>query len=130
MTIDAPDWTQVDESVLCPLCEYELRGLSDPRCPECGYRFAWPELLDPTLRRHEYLFEHHGRHNIWSFWRTLIGGLKPRKFWRSVYPTQPSHPIRLIIYWLLAVSVLLVSAVGPAVFSVAEAINWTLTERA
>ena len=64
MTVEAPDWMQVEHAVLCPLCEYELRGLVDPRCPECGYRFNWPELLDPTLRRHEYLFEHHPRHKF------------------------------------------------------------------
>ncbi len=25
-----------DRDVLCPVCEYNLRGLTDMRCPECG----------------------------------------------------------------------------------------------
>ena len=47
------------ETLHCPLCEYNLRGLSEPRCPECGYRFEWAELRDPSRRLHPYLFEHH-----------------------------------------------------------------------
>ena len=40
------------EAVNCPLCGYDLRGLVDPRCPECGYRFVWADLTDSTRRRH------------------------------------------------------------------------------
>jgi hypothetical protein len=88
--------------VACPLCRYNLRGLSEPRCPECGYRFTWRELTDPEIRRHPYLFEHHPRRNAWSFARTLSGGLLPRSFWSSLKPTQPSRPGRLVLYWCLA----------------------------
>jgi len=31
--------------VYCPKCEYSLRGLSDPRCPECGEPFDRGRLL-------------------------------------------------------------------------------------
>jgi hypothetical protein len=65
-----PDWGRFDEDVFCPLCEYILRGLIEPRCPECGYRFTWPEVLDPCRRNHPYLFEHHPDRNAWSFWKT------------------------------------------------------------
>src|SRR4051794_13009935 len=61
----------------CPLCDYDLRGLTEPRCPECGYWFDWSDLIDPTKRRHPYLFEHHSRRNVWSFFRTMLGGLRP-----------------------------------------------------
>src|SRR5206468_900133 len=40
----APDWENSAQEIICPLCEYNLRGLSEPRCPECGYRFQWAEL--------------------------------------------------------------------------------------
>src|SRR5687768_18521450 len=47
----APAWagaaTRPDEVPHCPLCDYDLRGLAEPRCPECGYRFTWEELRDP-----------------------------------------------------------------------------------
>jgi hypothetical protein len=59
-------------------------------------------LLDPTKRLHRYLFEHHPERNAWSFFRTLAGGLLPRRFWRGLQPAQPSRPKRLLAYWLLA----------------------------
>ena len=70
-----PQWAAVVESICCPLCEYNLRGLSEPRCPECGYRFDWDALLDPTKRLHPYLFEHHPERNVRSFVRTFLGGV-------------------------------------------------------
>jgi hypothetical protein len=92
----------LDEDVHCPLCNYNLRGLAEARCPECGGQFTWDELRDPTKRLHPYLFEHHPDRNIWSFFRTLRGGLLPRRFWTTLLPVQPSQPRRLILYWILA----------------------------
>src|SRR5688572_27297452 len=89
-------------AVFCPLCEYDLRGLEEPRCPECGYRFTWAELHDPALRLHPYAFEHHPERNVSSFRQTLLGGLRPWRFWRTLFPTQPSQPRRLFVYWILA----------------------------
>lgn len=34
---------------LCVRCGYDLRGLTDPRCPECGSRFD-PDLLKQPAR--------------------------------------------------------------------------------
>ena len=73
------------------------------RCPECGAPFDWDELRDPTRRKHPYLFEHHPNHNLWSFFRTLIGGLFPRRFWKTLSPVQPSWPRRLTVYWILCI---------------------------
>jgi hypothetical protein len=97
-----PDWSSIAEEILCPLCEYDLQGLSEPRCPECGYTFEWEDLLDPARRLHRYIFEHHPERNIRSFWKTAAGILRPRRFWRSLQPVQPSSPRRLVLYWLLA----------------------------
>ena len=97
----APDWSAVNNGVPCPLCDYDLRGLSEPRCPECGYRFSWHELLDPKIAPHAYLFEHHPRRNILSFLRTLRATWRPRTFWRSIAPTQPISFRRLLIYWFV-----------------------------
>jgi hypothetical protein len=88
----------LDRDVSCPLCEYNLRGLTEPRCPECGYSFSWPELTDPARRRHPFLFEHHPERNAWSFRRTVLAGLRPVRFWRSLSPAQPSFPRRLAVY--------------------------------
>jgi hypothetical protein len=108
----APDWDHHEDDVFCPLCEYNLRGLIEPRCPECGYRFEWPDLLNPSRRLHPYLFEHHPEKNFRSFWRTAIGGLRPRRFWASLHPVQPSCPRRLILYWCLAASVVIIACVA------------------
>jgi hypothetical protein len=89
------------EQLLCPLCDYDLRGLTEPRCPECGYRFEWEDLRDPARRKHRYLFEHHPERNVRSFVRTMIGGLLPRRFWTGLLPSQPSRPRRLAIYALV-----------------------------
>jgi hypothetical protein len=96
-----PDWAKIPDEVLCPLCDYNMRGLTHPQCPECGYRFDWPELLDPHRRAHPFIFEHHAERNIWSFGKTLLTGLHAATFWRSLYPTQPSRPKRILIYALL-----------------------------
>jgi hypothetical protein len=97
-----PDWSALRDDVRCPLCDYDLRGLAEPRCPECGYRFVWADLTDPQRRLHPYLFEHHPRHNVWSFVRTMAGALRPRRFWSSLKPSQRSRPRRLLVYWLIA----------------------------
>ncbi len=34
-----------DKDVECPSCKYNLRGLTEPRCPECGEVFDPQELL-------------------------------------------------------------------------------------
>src|SRR5881227_4299944 len=68
----APDWETMTREVVCPLCGYNLRGLVEPRCPECGYAFEWsPMLSQCSDARHRYLFEHQPRRNIASFARTL-----------------------------------------------------------
>src|SRR5256885_15735714 len=81
----------------CPLCESDLRGLTEPRCPECGYRFDWADLTDPSRRRHPYLFEHHPEQRVASFVRTHVNAMRPGRFWKSLLPAQPSYPRRLIL---------------------------------
>jgi hypothetical protein len=97
----APDWDGIAEQIHCPLCEYNLHGISEPRCPECGYSFEWAEILDPTRRLHSYLYEHHPEKSAWAFRQTATHALLPRRFWRQLHPAQPSCPRRLIRYWLM-----------------------------
>lgn len=44
------DWLR-DRDVYCPLCKYNVRNLTSPRCPECGngLRLA-VEIVDPYLK--------------------------------------------------------------------------------
>jgi hypothetical protein len=99
----APDWGEIRRDVVCPLCDYNLRGLGEPRCPECGHRFVWSEVLDPN-RLHPWLFEHHPQRNVWSFLRTMIGGLRPGRFWQSVSPAMVPKVGRLrwyVAFWVV-----------------------------
>jgi len=105
---DVPPPPGAGEPVLCPLCDYDLRGLTEPRCPECGYRFAWDELRDSARRLHRYLFEHHPERNVWSLVRTFVGTMRPRRFWAELHPAQPSRPKRLVLYWLVLAAVCMV----------------------
>jgi hypothetical protein len=109
----APDWVS-SHDLHCPLCDYNLRGLTEPRCPECGYRFQWAELIDEKLKLHPYLFEHHPRRNVWSFWKTAVGGLRPARFWKTLHPAHVSRPRRLLAYWVVASLLALMAAVVPS----------------
>jgi hypothetical protein len=126
-TAALPNWETQRGEICCPMCEYNLRGLTEPRCPECGYRFEWKDLLDAKVRPHPYLFEHHPERNFKSFWQTAWGGLRPWKFWRELHAGQLSRPKRLFAYWLFAsafiLTALLVLAVGAGITLAASASN-------
>lgn len=126
-TDDLPNWNAIDEDVTCPLCEYNLRGLATPRCPECGYRFTWQEMLAPERRRHPFLFEHHPNQNYYSFRMTLWHGLWPRRFWTTMHPVQPHRKLRMLVYFLL-VSILSVALYVPStVIQTAIVTVWSLS---
>lgn len=95
-----PNASPTELDIACPLCEYNLRGLSEPRCPECGYKFVWAELIDATRSAHPYLFEVQ-RRKAWSFWKTLVGGLRPARFWKKLKPAHRGNLRRLFLYWLI-----------------------------
>ena len=101
----------VAADLACPLCGYNLRGLTKPRCPECGFAFTWRELLDEQADRHRYLFEHHRTRR--SFVATWVRTGLPSRFWREVSPANPVHVGRLLLYWLAGFLPLL--ALGGAV---------------
>lgn len=94
----APDWDTFPDQIVCPLCGYNLRGLVEARCPECGSVFAWNDLLDPRQRTHDYLYEYCDGHRARSVLRTMIGGLTPWRFWRNVLPVLPIRIGRLRQY--------------------------------
>ena len=43
--LDEPPQTPTDEGLRCPACEYNLTGLVDEVCPECGEAFNRAQLL-------------------------------------------------------------------------------------
>ncbi len=46
----SPVASRIDFDVPCPKCEYNLRGLTVPRCPECGEEFDWEEITRPPRK--------------------------------------------------------------------------------
>jgi hypothetical protein len=101
MDVTSPQPIDTSQDIHCPLCDYNLRGLAEARCPECGGQFNWADLRNPAKRLHPYLFEHHPERNLWSFARTLIGGFTPRRFWAELLPQQPSKVRRIVLYSLI-----------------------------
>lgn len=49
--IPIPDW-----SLVCPRCEYPLRGLPSHRCPECGKSLDMNEIVRPWTRLRSPIF--------------------------------------------------------------------------
>lgn len=96
-----PDWGTSAAELTCPLCEYNLRGLTVARCPECGFTFRWAELLDATRDRHPWLFEHGRGRDVRTFVATYVRTMLPHRFWRQVTPANPVQVRRLVLYWLL-----------------------------
>jgi hypothetical protein len=41
----APDWAMVPFAVACARCGQDLRGRSEPVCPQCGLQFDWAEAV-------------------------------------------------------------------------------------
>jgi hypothetical protein len=110
----APDWSSASTPELCcPLCEYNLRGLDQPRCPECGFSFSWSELIRGLSEQHPYLFEHQTQRNIWSFWKTYWNDCRPQRFWKQLNPAHPVRTRRLLLYWFIANLALIVSFAAP-----------------
>ncbi len=127
---EGPDWPQILHEVHCPLCEYNLRGLREPRCPECGYGFEWPDVLNPRRADHAYLFEHRADRNLWSFRRTILACWRPRSFWKLLHPTQRSRPRRLVIYWLLGLPALVMALAAMFVSAAQIDVNQIAQQRA
>ncbi len=114
----------------CPLCGYDLRGLADPRCPECGFRFTWAELADEQRNGHRYLFEHAIRYRARAFWRTYWRTCLPRRFWREVSPANPVAAGRVLFYWLAATAIPMVVPIGLLAASLVSVYRVSLLGRA
>ncbi|MGA2498679.1 MAG: hypothetical protein ABSH20_13115 [Tepidisphaeraceae bacterium] len=98
---DRPDWAAITKDVHCPLCGYNLRGLEQPRCPECGLQFRWVELFEAARTQHPYLYEHQPWWNIGAFLKTVFRGLNPGRFWRQLSPVHRIVARRILVYFLL-----------------------------
>jgi hypothetical protein len=88
-----------DRDLPCPLCDYNLRGIAEPRCPECGHTFDFADLLGGHIPP-RWLYEHRRGWAPGALMLTWMRSLRPRAFWSSVRPTLAIHRARLIAYVL------------------------------
>src|ERR1043166_8412508 len=80
----------VDDSLHCERCDYDLRGLTVARCPECGLEFdpaARPKADVPWLRRKES-----GTLGAYyqTVWRVLF---RPQDFAEQVWRVGDINPL-------------------------------------
>lgn len=95
----SPDWASIELDVLCARCDYNLRTLTTPRCPECGMEFDWDDVLDRAKRHNEFLFEHAWmRRPIRSWIDTWWRCLRPTHFWQRVSIHESVHVGPLFVF--------------------------------
>ena len=84
---DEPAQTPVviDEDLDCPRCGYNLRGLPQPRCPECGLVVDLDQIRAAQALLSKPLFEYQWRRRpIRSFFSTVWLTVRPWRLWRTV----------------------------------------------
>ena len=124
---DEPNWDLIDFDVLCSRCDYNLRLLPEPRCPECGLRFEWRALLEARLHGSESLFENRWRDRpIRSWLLTAWRGLRPRRFWQGVSIHDHVRARPLLVFLLSAIPAFLVTV--HAVAGILWLIFWSLRQ--
>jgi hypothetical protein len=109
--MDGVEETITDEELCCPICGYSLRGLVEPRCPECGYQFEWDALRVAAKSVHPYLYEHGRGVAIGRAVKTFFHGLRPEKFWGTLSAAHQIRPRRLMTYWMMTAMVIVLGMV-------------------
>jgi hypothetical protein len=117
--------------ILCPRCRYNLRGLTSPRCPECGLAFSGEQWESGVLREHVPTWldacDPWQPHQVLvrSLYELLRGALRPRWLVTKLDLNGPLVPAGLmlvvgglwlygIVLVLLAVAICLHTGASPA----------------
>ncbi len=78
-----------DLDIPCPHCEYNLRGLIEPRCPECG------EIFDPYKVLHDF---RETQPPLPIFWVIRNVYRHPLEFWRLQQVRRSRGPTRVQLF--------------------------------
>lgn len=139
--VPGPDSGTAVRDVHCPRCGYNLRGLTVPRCPECGLAFEFAELESGFLRQN--IPTGLDRCDPWQPHQVLLrslaalvgGAVRVRRRLRTIDLNGPLTPAWLMLaggtlwLWLLttglaAVGVAVHTGVSPAAAIKAAAWLW------
>jgi hypothetical protein len=116
----APDRDVLASDVLCPRCGYNLRGLPQPRCPECGLTFPPEQWASGVLREH--LPSWLDRCDPWQPHQVLVrslfevfrGAWRPRWVLTKLDLSGPLTPAVLMLVcgtlWLYVLATVLIAA--------------------
>lgn len=116
----------IEADVLCPRCSYNLRGLIQLRCPECGLTFA-REDLDVEKRWQRGLFEF--RPGVASYLRTQRRMLSP-SFARRLLFVPGLRLSRLAVFHLVGVAMLVASMTPVLAYGAYDVRRESLANRA
>ncbi len=108
-----PEAIRLTDEPRCPRCGYDQRGAvaawtdvcpMEGICSECGYRFAWSDVMRPDRWLLRGFFEHaRGVLRSWvSAMRTLCWALLPWVFWSKVKLHHEVNVRRLLTWPIVA----------------------------
>ena len=94
------DRSKFGDTLICPRCAYNLRGLTSDRCPECGLTLDWQAIIAAAQRRVEVpTFECRWRDRpVASFFSTLWFSIQPWKLWKRISLTSDPRPGSLLLF--------------------------------
>lgn len=131
MRVDPTRFSEEEYPVYCVKCGYELRALTEPRCPECGTPFDRGRLL---VER--YVLERQPRSNRWYRLSVWLGRLAWIVFalcvgiWAAlVGPHLLGDGINPLHYAITFLAFLIVLVLGFPLFVVAAVLWWISSPR-
>lgn len=112
----------------CPICDYNLHGLPNPRCPECGFAFQWDDLVreQPPF---PHFFETARAHQAHAFIATLGRSAIALRFWRALHPALKPRSRRVVLFGILAVTLGLFASIIIGGAPIYDYAMWNLERR-
>jgi hypothetical protein len=112
----------------CPICDYNLRGLPDPRCPECGFAFQWDDLVreQPPF---PHFFETSRAHHPRAFLHTLFRSAIALQFWRALHPALKPRARRIALFGIIAIAFGLFASMLVGGAPIYDYARWNLERR-
>jgi len=99
--LSAPvDRAEFGDALKCPRCDYNLRGLTSDRCPECGLSLDWDAIIRAVQRRLGVptLECQWQDRPVASFFGTLRLSIQPWALWKRIPLTADPRPGSLLLF--------------------------------